>query len=200
MMIKFFLLYFYLILIISSILGYGFLLANFSNKNLLKYNLGYIGILGLLSLVLVSYTTIFFIKHDYIHNLIIHFIGLISFVFFYRKLKLNKDYILLIILIFLLSSSLFILKNHDDFSYYHLTYSLGLTENKIQIGLGNLEYGYRHHSSLFFLNSIIFLPYIKFYLFHSIGLITLLFVNFICLSFVLNKKELKLKIIIASKL
>ena len=161
-MVKFFLLYFYLILIVSSILGYGFLLSNFLNKNLLKYNLGYIGILGLLFLVLVSYTTIFFTKHDYVHNIIIHFIGLVSFAFFFSKLKLNKDYILLIILIFFLSSSLFILKSHDDFSYYHLTYSLGLTENKIQLGLGNFWHGYRHHSSLFYLNSLIFLPYIKF--------------------------------------
>ena len=131
-MVKFFLLYFYLILIVSSILGYGFLLAKFLNKNLLKYNLGYIGILGLLTLVLVSYTTIFFVKHNYVHNLIIHFIGLISFSFFFRKLKLDKDYILLIILIFFLSSALFILKNHDDFSFYHLTYALTLTENKIR--------------------------------------------------------------------
>ena len=192
-MVKFFLLYFYLILIISSILGYGFLLANSLNKNLLKYNLGYIGILGLLSLVLVSYTTIFFIKHDYVHNSIIHFIGLISFVFFFRKLRLNNDYILLIVLLFLISSSLFILKNHDDFSYYHLTYSLGLTENKIQLGLGNIGHGPRHHSSVFYLNSLIFLPYIKFYLFHSIGLITLTFVNFICgkkiIEFKKNKDE-----------
>ena len=149
-MVKLFLLYFYLILIVSSILGYGFLLANFLNKNLLKYNLGYIGILGLLALVLVSYITIFFVKHDYFHNSIIHFVGLISFAFFFRKLKLNKNYILLIILIFSLSSSLLVLKNHDDFSYYHLTYSLGLTENKIQVGLGNLLHGYKHHSSLFF--------------------------------------------------
>jgi len=188
---KFFLLYFYLILIVSSILGYGFLLANFLNKNLLKYNLGYIGILGLLALVILSYTTIFFTKHSYHHNLIVHAIGLISFAFFFCKLKLNKDYILLIILIFLLSSSLFILKNHDDFSYYHLTYSLGLTENKIQLGLGNIGHGPRHHSSLFYLNSLIFLPYIKFYLFHSIGLITLTFVNFICLCFILDKKKFK---------
>ena len=153
-MVKYFLLYFYLILIVSSILGYGFLLANFLNKNLLKYNLGYIGILGLLALVLISYTTIFFIKHDYVHNLIIHFIGLISFAYFFHKLKLNKDYILLIILIFILGSSLLILKNHDDFPYYHLTYSLGLTENKIQLGLGNLGIGYTHHSSLFFLTMV----------------------------------------------
>jgi len=190
-MVKFFLLYFYLILIVSSILGHGFLLANFLNKNLLKYNLGYIGILGLLTLVLASYTTIFFTKHDYVHNSIVHFIGLVSFAYFFCKLKLNKEYILLIILIFLLSSSLFILKNHDDFSYYHLTYSLGLTENKIQLGLGNIGHEARHHSSVFYLNSLIFLPYIKFYLFHSIGLITLTFVNFICLGFILDKKEFK---------
>ena len=92
-MVKFFLLYFYLLLIVSSILGYGFLLAKFLNNNLLKYNLGYIGILGLLSLVLVSYITIFFVKHDYVHNTIIHFIGLISFSFFFCKTKLYKDYI-----------------------------------------------------------------------------------------------------------
>ena len=84
-MVKLFLLYFYLILIISSILGYGFLLAQFLNKNLLKYNLGYIGILGLLVLVLISYTTIFFVKHDYIHNLIIHFVGLVSLSFFFTN-------------------------------------------------------------------------------------------------------------------
>ena len=154
-MVKYFLLYFYLILIISSILGYGFLLAQFLNKNLLKYNLGYIGILGLLALVILSYTTIFFTKHGYVHNLIVHAIGLISFAFFFCKLKLNKDYILLIILIFILGSSLLILKNHDDFPYYHLTYSLGLTENKIQLGLANLGIGYSHHSSIFFLNSLI---------------------------------------------
>ena len=188
-MVKFFLLYFYLLLIVSSILGYGFLLAKFLNNNLLKYNLGYIGILGLLSLVLISYTTIFFVKHDYIHNSVIHIIGLISFSFFFYKIKIYKNYILLIILIFFLSSALFILKNHDDFPFYHLTYALSLTENKMQIGLGNLGHRYRHHSSLFYLNSLIFLPYIKFYLFHSIGFITLTFVNFICLSFILNKKE-----------
>jgi hypothetical protein len=68
---------------------------------------------------------------------------------------------------------------------------LGLTENKIQLGLGNIGHGPRHHSSVFYLNSLIFLPYIKFYLFHSIGLITLTFVNFICLDFILDKKKFK---------
>ena len=154
MILKFFILYFYFIFILTSILGYGYLLANFLNKEILKYNLGYIGILGLLSLVLISYSTTFIFKHGYIHNIIVHAIGLISFIFFLYKLKLKKNYLRIIILFLIMSSALFILKNHDDFSYYHLTYSLGLTENKIQMGLGNLEYGYRHHSSLFFLNSL----------------------------------------------
>jgi len=158
MILKFFILYFYFIFILTSILGYGYLLANFLNKEILKYNLGYIGILGLLSLVLISYSTTFIFKHGYIHNIIVHVIGLISFIFFLYKLKLKKNYFRIIILFLIMSSALFILKNHDDFSYYHLTYSLGLTENKIQMGLGNLGYGYRHHSSLFFLNSLIFLP------------------------------------------
>jgi hypothetical protein len=57
--------------------------------------------------------------------------------------------------------------------------------------MGNMGHGPRHHSSVFYLNSLIFLPYIKFYLFHSIGLITLIFVNFICLGFILDKKEFK---------
>ena len=89
-MVKLFLLYFYLILIVSSILGYGFLLAQLLNKNLLKYNLGYIGILGLLALVLISYTTIFFVKHDYVHNSIIHFIGFLTPVEFYSLLDLRN--------------------------------------------------------------------------------------------------------------
>ena len=46
MILKFFILYFYFIFILTSILGYGYLLANFLNKEILKYNLGYIGILG----------------------------------------------------------------------------------------------------------------------------------------------------------
>ena len=63
-MSNYFILIFFLLFITISILGYGFLLSNSLNKNLLKYNLGYIGLLGLLTLVSISYFTIFFIKHE----------------------------------------------------------------------------------------------------------------------------------------
>ena len=157
-MSNYFILIFFLLFITISILGYGFLLSNSLNKNLLKYNLGYIGLLGLLTLVSISYFTIFFIKHDFLHNFIIHFLGVIFFIYFFHKNKKKKDFFLLITLIILFSSAIFILKNHDDFSYYHFSYSLGLSQNKIQMGLGNLHHGYKHHSSLFFLNSLIYLP------------------------------------------
>ena len=69
--------------------------------------------------------------------------------------------------------------------------SLGLTENKLFLGLGNFQHGYKHHSSIFFLNSVIYLPFIKYYLFHSISWITLIFVNYIILEFILKNDNLK---------
>ena len=45
--------------------------------------------------------------------------------------------------------------------------------------MGLLNYGYRHHSSLLFLNSLSFLPWIKYYLFNLPNYLILIFVNFI---------------------
>ena len=61
-------------------------------------------------------------------------------------------YFLFIISIFVFSA-LLISKAHDDFSYYHLSFTKYLTENKIIFGLGHLNHGYNLLSSLFFLNS-----------------------------------------------
>ena len=188
---NFILLYFFALLITFSIIGYGFILAKIINKNLLKYNLGYIGLLGLLCLVIISYTTIYFINHGYAHNIILHFLGITFFFLYIKEKKLKNDLIKLVILFSILFCGLLIIKNHDDFNYYHLTYSLGLTENKIFLGLGNFQHGYKHHSSIFFLNSILYLPIIKYYLFHSITWITLVFVNYIILEFILKNENLK---------
>jgi len=185
------LIYFSVLLVTFSIIGHGFILSRLVNIELLKFNIGYIGLLGLLNLVIISYITIFFFKHGYTHNLILHSIGLISFFFHIKENKLKKDLFKLLILLSILFCGLLIIRNHDDFSYYHFTYSLGLTENKIFFGLGNFQHGYKHHSSIFFLNSIIYLPLIKFYLFHSISWITLVFVNFIILDFILNKTNIE---------
>jgi len=61
------------------------------------------------------------------------------------------------------------------------------------MGLGQFQHGYKHHSSLFFFNSIIFLPYIKYYLFHSLGWFTLIFVNYLIIDFLLFNKVKELK-------
>ena len=65
-------------------------------------------------------------------------------------------------------SLIFILvgKNHDDFYYYHFPYILNLTEFPHQIGLGNLNHGFKTHSSIFLLNSMFHLPGTNYNLFH----------------------------------
>ena len=192
-MTNYILLYCSALIISFSILGYGFLLSKIINKDLLSFNLGYQGLLGILFLTTISYFTIFFVKHGYLHNIIIHIVGISSFTFFIRN---EKNYLKLkkfIILFSILFIALLIIRNHDDFNYYHLTYSLGLTENKIFMGLGQFQHGYKHHSSLFFFNSIIFLPYIKYYLFHSLGWFTLVFINYLILDFLLFNRIKELK-------
>ena len=57
-------------------------------------------------------------------------------------------------------------KTHDDFGWYHLPYTLNLSQNKLQIGLGHFNHGFRTHSSLFYTNSIFYLPLIKNYSFN----------------------------------
>ena len=193
MITNYFLLYFSALIISFSILGYGFLLSRIIDKNLSSYNLGYQGLLGILFLTFISYLTIFFMNHGYIHNIIIHIIGISSFVIYFNKKYSFNDLKKFLILFSILFIGLLIIRNHDDFNYYHLTYSLGLTENKIFMGLGQFGHGYKHHSSLFFFNSIIFLPYIKYYLFHSLGWFTLIFVNYLILDFLLSNKVKELK-------
>jgi len=190
-MTNYILIYLSALFLLFSILGYGFLLSRFIGSSLINFNIGYQGLLGILLLTTVSYFTIFFVKHGYIHNLIIHFIGIISFIFYTKKNNFLKQFIKILFIFTILFIALLIIRNHDDFNYYHLTYSLGLTENKIFFGLGQFQHGYKHHSSIFFFNSIIFLPFIKYYLFHSLGWFTLVFVNYIILDvLIFNGKKI----------
>ncbi len=179
-------------LICISFMGYGLLIANYINKDLLKINIGYIGLFGLLACSIISYITIYITNHGYTHNIFLHLIGISSFIYFFYKKKMEFKFSYFLLIFILLFIGLLIIRNHDDFSYYHLTYSLGLTEEKLILGLGNLGNRYNKHSSIFFLNSIIYLPIIKYYLFHSTGWITLLFINFIFLNQILSgsKKNL----------
>lgn len=184
MIAKIFSLLIFYILIFYSVIGYGFLFSTIINKNSdckLTGNFedyGLIGIFGLVILTIISYSTILFFSHNYFHNIIILFIGLFFFILFLTKIK-KKNFLFINLILLLFFIALILYKNHDDFYYYHFWYSLSLTENKIQFGLGNLDHGYKHHSSIFFLNSLFFFPIIKFYLFHITGLLTLIFFNLV---------------------
>ena len=81
--------------------------------------------------------------------------------FFFKKRLFRKK----IKLIFIISSILFVgilmHKTHDDFFYYHFPYTVSLIEFKKIFGLGNLEHGFRTPSSIFYLNSLFYLPIIE---------------------------------------
>ena len=81
-----------------SIIGYGFLFScyfsKFNNINLSNISIGYIGLFGLFFLTFISYSTNIILAHSNYHNLVIHLIGLLSFLFFLKKnyKKILKNY------------------------------------------------------------------------------------------------------------
>ncbi len=118
-------------------------------------------------LTLYSYSSNFFYEHNIYHNLIVLIIGL--FLFYIndiKKLLHKKNFKILIILFLLLFISFLIYKSHDDFPYYHFPYTYYLTQSSSFVGIGQFNHGFRTPSSLFYFNSLFYLPVIKFHLFH----------------------------------
>ncbi len=117
------------------------------------------------------------ITHNYVHNSIFLTIGLLGFFFLLKKKLFRKK----IKLIFIISSLLFIgilmYKTHDDFFYYHFPYTVSLIEFKKIFGVGNLEHGFRTPSSIFYFNSLFYLPIIEKSLINSGAIFFLIFAN-----------------------
>jgi hypothetical protein len=172
-----FIFFYYLILI--STLGYGLLFSNFLKIRNQVFSFSISGILGVIFLTFLSYTTNIFFAHNYIHNTIVHIVGLIFFFIFFKK-NFSKYifYKPLILLSIFFLLSLFLSKNNEDFPYYHLAFTINLVESNTIIGIGNFNPAYRTASSLFYYHSLMYLPYIKYYLFHSSGVIILTFASF----------------------
>ena len=178
-----FILFFFYFTILFSILGYGKLVTLFNSNN---QDNEFDGINGIAFLIVLSYITNFFTAHNYLHNSIIILFGLLIFIYdlrknFDKKFKQN-------LLIFFVFSVLFIgilmHKNHDDFFYYHFPYTLILTNFEKIFGLGQLNHGFRTPSSIFYLNSLFYLPGIKYFLMNSgaiyiLGFSNLIFINII---------------------
>ena len=153
-------------LIIFSIIGYGNLFSQIFKR---IYSIGERGLVGILSLIIISYITNLFFPHSLTHNSLIITLGLLIFVFYTVKNFRNniKELLPIIVVFLILFIGLLMQKNHDDFYYYHFSYILTLIEYKKILGLGLLNHGFRTPSSIFYLNSLFYLPYIKYFLVNS---------------------------------
>ena len=181
------------ILIILSVVGFGFLPSIIFNKFNISKNLGYYGLIGLFFLGLYSYLSSIFIKHTYLHNSILLFIGLVSFYYYFKKnyRDFKPQIFNFFLIFFILFFSSIIFKMHDDFSYYHFPYSFILTQHNLVLGLGHLDLGFRTPSSIFFINSLFYLPYIKFYMFMMPAILILGFSNNIFYEKIIKNIKLK---------
>ena len=170
--------FFYLVLL--SIIGYGFFFYNICFPHLKSLNDPqsiYVGFYGLFFITLISLISSIFVSHNFFHNIIVLIFGI--FIFFRKPINNKKKFLKIIFLISLfVFSALLISKTHDDFSYYHLPFTKYLTEQKVVFGMGHLNHGYNLLSSLFFLNSVFYLPYIEYYSFHFTLIIFLIFFNY----------------------
>ena len=180
--------FFYFFAIFST-LGYGLIIEKIFRIEKYNLNIGFIGLIGVLFLITYSYASNYILPHDLYHNVIINILGIIFFVFNINSKK--KEFIILSIIFTILLISFFLFKTHDDFPYYHFPYTYHITQNATVFGLGELNHGYKTPSSIFFLNSLFYLPIIKYNLF-QIG--ASLFYGFSILILFLDiKKNLKLK-------
>ena len=177
----------YSLLSLFSTIGYGFLFCKISKINISVLNTGLIGILGLFLLsIFASYTHLVF-QHNYFHNLAILIIGLISFFYLSFRKKINLNIILFCF--FILLVGFLIAKTNEDFPYYHLPNSLQFSQQKLQFGLGNLNHGFKHITSLFMLNSMNYYPLIDYYLFNLTNfLFQIFFISFLIIEVLKNNK------------
>ena len=151
-------LYFGYLIIIISIIGFGYL----SSKVLsLRFSLGELGLSGILFMTILSYITNLFVAHGFIHNFIFLAIGLFAFFFVFKKKLFRKKIKLILSISSVLFIGILMYKTHDDFFYYHLPYTVSLIEFKKIFGVGNLEHGFRTPSSIFYFISLFYLPILE---------------------------------------
>ena len=131
-------LFFYFYLISFSLIGYGLLAHKVLSIN--TNNIGYLGLLGISVLTILSYASSIFISHGYVFNLVLIIFGVILLIIFFKNITNVKKELTYYLFTFLILS-IFILvgKNHDDFSYYHFPYMYLLTEFSHPLGIGQLN-------------------------------------------------------------
>ena len=187
---KLFILFLFYFLIVFSIVGYGNIFSLVSSRS---YSIGEKGLNGILFMIIVSYITNFFSPHSFYHNLIVIIIGLLAFSLQLIKNFKNKikEFKIAFIIFSILFIGLLMHKNHDDFFYYHFSYTLSLIEYKKILGLGLLNHGFRTPSSIFYLNSLFYLPHIKYFLINSGAVFIMGFSNLVIIDKIYNQLKIK---------
>ena len=179
-------------LIVFSVIGHGLLAIKVFRINISNDEIGFVGLVGIFFLILYSFLTHFFVSHGYIHNIIFMTIGLISLFFFMTTVFNKQNFRYVFVGFTLIFLAFIIFKTHDDFGYYHFPYSYYLNKFSMIIGVGPLNHGFRTPSSIFYLNSLFYFPYIEYYLYHMGAILIMGFSNIILISNIrkcLEKKE-----------
>jgi len=179
-------------LIVLSVVGHGILAIKVTKTKVSAEEIGFVGLVGIFFLILYSYVTHFFISHDYLHNIVFIIVGLVSIYYFRSKILIKRNLIFLFSIFSIIFLAFIIFKTHDDFGYYHFPYSYYLNKFSMIIGIGPLNHGFRTPSSIFYLNSLFYLPYLDYYLYHMGAILVLGFSNIILISNIkkfLDKKD-----------
>lgn len=177
-----FVLFLFYSLIILAVLGYGLFFERLIYGNNKVDKLGYTGLLGIFFLIIYSYISHFFLSHNLFHNSLVIIIGLIISIFYVLKIYKNFFFNILFVNFLILFIALLIYKTHDDFPYYHFPYSYYLTQFPMLIGVGQFNHGFRTPSSIFYLNSLFYLPLIKYFTFYIGTILIMGFANLILIS------------------
>ncbi len=179
-------------LIVLSVVGHGILAIKLTKTNISTNEIGFVGLIGIFFLILYSYLTHFFISHGYIHNLIFLIVGLVGLFFFRSQILIKSNIIFLFSIFSIIFLAFIIFKTHDDFGYYHFPYSYYLNKFSMIIGVGPLNHGFKTPSSIFYLNSLFYLPYLDYYLYHLSAILIFGFSNIVLISNIkknLDKKK-----------
>ena len=179
-------------LIVLSVVGHGVLAIKLTKTNISTEEIGFVGLVGIFFLILYSYITHFFISHGYLHNIIFITIGVVSIYYFRTKILIKSNLIFLFSIFSIIFLAFIIFKTHDDFGYYHFPYSYYLNKFSMIIGIGPINHGFKTPSSIFYLNSLFYLPYLDYNLYHMSAILVLGFSNIILISNIkkyLDKKK-----------
>jgi len=181
------------ILIVFSVVGYGNFFVHFLKDSNIINCFGIQGLIGVSFLTILSYSTNIFFAHGYLHNTIVLVLGIIFFIlnFLDKREIVSKNIIITSLFFLILFIGLLMHKNHDDFFYYHFPYTLSLVESNKIIGIGHLNHGFRTPSSIFYLNSLFYLPIINYFIINIGAILYMGFANI----FLINRisKFLKIK-------